>query len=292
MEMLETVQLESWEGPFSEKLRNSAVSALESGKVLFFPGLPFHLRPEERRFLSPDCTDGRSKNISFDPRTGRTRGCRVQGLELLTLSGMLQRYAEQSRALIAHLLPGYAAALEQARTSFRPVEAEGRLSTPRKDDRRLHVDAFPSRPMQGKRILRVFSNVNPDGLARVWELGEPFEDFVERFLPQVKPPLPGAACVQSWLGITQGRRSRYDHVMLQLHDLAKLDDAYQADAPRARIEFPAGSTWIVYTDRALHAALSGQYAFEQTFHLAPEHMETPERSPLRILETRCGRRLA
>ena len=33
----------------------------------------------------------------------------------------------------------------------------------RKDDTRLHVDSFPATPSGGRRILRVFSNVNPDG---------------------------------------------------------------------------------------------------------------------------------
>ena len=65
--------------------------------------------------------------------------------------------------LVSGLLPGYAAALQRARTSFRPAEIAGRAYSPRHDDRLLHVDAFPTRPMAGRRILRVFSNVAPDG---------------------------------------------------------------------------------------------------------------------------------
>ena len=57
----------------------------------------------------------------------------------------------------------------------------------RADDRRLHVDAFPSRPNYGERILRVFTNVNPDGEPRVWRVGEPFEAVARRFLPRAKP---------------------------------------------------------------------------------------------------------
>jgi hypothetical protein len=41
----------------------------------------------------------------------------------------------------------------------------------------MHVDNFPSTPTRGKRILRVFTNVNPSGRARVWRMGEPFEQM-------------------------------------------------------------------------------------------------------------------
>jgi len=40
--------------------------------------------------------------------------------------------------------------------------------------RLLHIDAFPSRPMHGRRILRFFANVAPDA-PRHWRVGEPFE---------------------------------------------------------------------------------------------------------------------
>ena len=44
------------------------------------------------------------------------------------------------------------------------------------DDRLLHIDAFPSRPMRGRRILRFFANVAPNS-PRHWHVGQPFEDF-------------------------------------------------------------------------------------------------------------------
>ena len=79
--------------------------------------------------------------------------------------------------------------------------------------------------------------------------------------------------------------------MLDLHDAAKLDDRYQADALRRRVEFPAGSMWVVYTDAAMHAALAGQHALEQTYLLAPHAMADESRAPLRILERVLGRAL-
>ena len=72
--------------------------------------------------------------------------------------------------------------------------------------------------------------------------------------------------------------------MLQLHDRMKADGAFQAQTPQTTFDFPAGSTWIAFTDGVSHAAMAGQYQLEQTFLLPVEAMQTPERSPLRILE--------
>lgn len=49
------------------------------------------------------------------------------------------------------------------------------------------MDAFPSRPNYGKRILRVFANINPEGAPRVWRVGEDFESVARQFLPRAKP---------------------------------------------------------------------------------------------------------
>ena len=66
-------------------------------------------------------------------------------------------------------------------------------------------------------------------------------------------------------GITKRRRTEYDHVMLQLHDRAKADLGFQRDGPQARVDFAPGTTWVVYSDQVLHAAMGGQHMLEQTF---------------------------
>jgi hypothetical protein len=207
------------------------------------------------------------------------------------LTALLQRFAAESARLLADLLPEYAPALEQARTSFRPNEIAGRNYSPRHDDRRLHVDAFPSRPMGGKRILRLFSNVAPDGSMRAWRVGEPFGSYAGRFLPDISRPLPGSAWLLEQFGITKGRRSAYDHFMLALHDRGKLDAAYQATAPRADVRFASGTTWLCFTDQVLHAALAGHCALEQTFHVPVSVMADPSLTPLHVLEGLAGRDL-
>ena len=87
--------------------------------------------------------------------------------------------------------PRYASRLTRGRTSFRPVEIAGRASSWRKDDTRLHVDAFPATPVHGRRILRVFANVNPYGKPRSWRVGDGFGAVADYFAPKLRLPLPG-----------------------------------------------------------------------------------------------------
>jgi len=123
---------------------------------------------------------------------GRLRGTTSQGPDREALQALMARYATMTRKLIETLLPWCRSHLIQARTSFRPVEAAGRSSSPNQDDRRLHTDAFSSRLIWGLRIPRVFSNLNPEGHPRLWRVGEPFEAIARLILPTVRPPVPGS----------------------------------------------------------------------------------------------------
>jgi hypothetical protein len=280
-----------WTGPFGADDTDRALAALESGRVIFLPRLRFELLSAEQAFLTDRALDDTRKNISFDPATGRCHGSGYEGEKLAALTAMLDRFGRGAEALVRGLLPRYAPSLERARTSFRPAEIAGRSTTPRHDDKRLHVDAFPTRPMRGRRILRLFANIAPDGVVREWRVGEPFPDFAAQFLPQLRPMPPGQAWLMNLLGLTKGQRSAYDHLMLGLHDAGKLDGDYQANAPRAAVSFPPGSTWMCFTDSVLHAALAGRCALEQTFHIPVDAMAEPARSPLKVLERLSGRTL-
>ncbi len=282
----------AWSGPFAPEEQARAMDALEAGKVLVLPALSFLVMEEERALLSPEAGDASRKNVSLDPSTGALGGSALQGEQRERVSRMLQRFAAQATALVTGLCPQYAPTLERARTSFRPAEIAGRAASVRHDDTRLHVDAFPTRPMRGRRILRVFSNIAPDGAPRRWRVGEPFDAFARSFLPRVRPPLPGQAQAMALVGLTKGVRSRYDALMLGLHDAAKLDDAYQTTGPSTDLSLPAGCTWMCYTDQVLHAAMAGHCALEQTFHLPISAMRAPEQTPLRVLERLAGRPLA
>ena len=266
---------------------------LEEGDLILFTDRAFEVAPEESHLISPDIFSGGSKNASYDASSGRMGGVSLEDEDLKRLSGMMARYADFAKDLLATSAPTYAAKADRRRTSFRPGEVSTRVLSPRKDDRRLHVDAFPSNPTQGRRILRVFTNVHPEGRKRVWRIGgHRFADFAQGFRPKLKsPPPPVILAGMEALKITRGRRTAYDDAMLQLHDMAKLDDEFQANTPQATISLPAGASWIVYTDSVLHAAMAGQHLFEQTFLLDPDAMSRPELSPVRTLERLLGTRM-
>jgi hypothetical protein len=204
---------------------------------------------------------------------------------------MIERYAALSEAFALRLFPHYRGHLKRGNTSFRPVDVAGRETSWRKDDTRLHVDAFPSNPMHGTRLLRVFCNVNPSGAPRQWRVGEPFEAHAARYLPAIRRPLPGSAWLLEKTGITKRRRTEYDHLMLQLHDRAKADAQFQRTSPQARVDFAPGTTWVVFSDQVLHAALGGQHMLEQTFYLDVADQLHPETSPRGTLERLLGREL-
>jgi len=262
----------------------AATDALEDGKVLLMPHLNFELMPGEAPLLDPKWLAAGAKNISYDPRADAIGHTSATGAELVHLVSLLARYAKFARKLVTHLCPDYAPHLLVGLTSLRPAEVCGRECSIRQDDTRLHVDAFASRPTGGLRILRVFHNLNPRGEPRIWELGAPTKAVAQLYLDQVPRQLPGSAWLLEKLGIVKGRRTEYDHVMLNLHDLAKLDDERQRTCARTRVALPAHATWMVFTDGVEHAVLAGQHLLEQTFFLPVTAMRTEGKAPLRVLE--------
>ena len=283
----------AWDPRPSSTQQDAAMQALESGLVLWLPRLHFAIEPAEQGLIQAGDLQGtRSKNITLSPDGARLQGVEGNPAELERMRALMWRYACAARMLLGCLLPAYAAALQHGRTSYRPVEILGRKTSWRKDDTRLHVDSFPSSPTGGQRILRVFSNIDPQQQPRVWRLGEPFEGVASRYLPRLAAPVPGSAALLRMLRVTKQRRTAYDHYMLGLHDSMKADIGYQTTAPQQTHEFPAGSSWLVFTDQVPHAAMRGQYALEQTFLLPVQVMRDAQRSPLRVLERRLGRALA
>ena len=266
------------------------IAALEAGKVLYFPRLAFELLDGEDALLTPALLSPDVRNISLDAN-GQIKGVVGDADVQRAAAAMVGRFRAQAQQLVHGLLPQYTAALRYAPTSYRPAQVESRVQSWRADDRRMHVDSFPSRPNYGERILRVFTNANPHGKPRVWRVGEPFEDVAGRFLPRAKPYSRWQAKVLHKLRVTKSLRSEYDHLMLQLHDNMKSDLDYQKNAPQQTMPFPPGSVWVCFSDQTSHAVESGQYMLEQTLHLPASRQYNPDASPLAILRRLTGRPL-
>lgn len=287
--MLTALQIKQWHEPIVASISAQAVSALESGQVIFLPDLAFPLLSHEQDFLSDCYADPKNKNISYDSNKNNLQGVVCNTYELTLFKTMMHRYANQTKLLLTNLFPGYADSVIQARTSYRPVEIAGRKAPSyRKDDTRLHVDSFPATPTGGRRILRVFTNVNPNSKPRVWRLGSPFEEVVNTFYNYLRKPMIGSAAMLAAMKITKSKRTAYDHYMLQLHNKMKADLHYQKTVTQQEVQFPASSSWIVFTDQVSHAAMAGQFTFEQTFYLPPESLSEPSKSPLKVLEKKLG----
>ena len=272
------------------------IAALEAGKVLYFPNFGtygkagFAPQKEELALFREDIRDPKSRNISLDAG-GNLKGAAGDDDAKAMLSGMIGRFRAEAEGLLGNLVPRYGEHLRRGATSFRPSRVETRAQSWRADDKRMHVDAFPSRPNRGERLLRVFTNVNLEGKPRVWRVGEPFEDVARRFLPRVKPYAAWQAKVINALGITKSLRSEYDHLMLQLHDGMKSALDYQENAPQETFGFPPGCAWVCFSDQTSHAVMSGQYMMEYTAQLSPMAQYDKEASPLAILTRLQGHAL-
>jgi len=275
-----------WDEPTNDTEATEAMAALEQGKVLFLPELAFSLSEEELSLLTPELVDPKRKNISFNAQNGKVQGV-AQDDKLPAVQTLLQRHHQSAVQLVNSLLPGYQSAVHSPANTLRlhPVTTWRDSTSWRKDDTRLHVDAFPSRPNYGERILRIFTNINPQGENRCWRVGEPFPTLAQRFLPRLNKRFsPLSSWLQNRLGITKRYRSHYDHLMLQLHDAMKSDMDYQKNGPQVALELPPGSSWICFSDQTPHAAMSGQFMLEQTFLLPAAAMQNPDHAPLNVLQ--------
>jgi hypothetical protein len=281
----------TWESSPADAASPGYEAAIESGQVLWFPRLRFALLPGELRLLDPAVGDARAKNISLRADGDQLRGASPSPEDQAALRAMLLRFRGQAMALVGRLFPHYRGRAKIGNASFRPYAVEGRQRSWRQDDSRQHVDAFPSNPSRGQRLLRVFTNLNPRGEPRVWRVGEPFEDFAQRHVARIPRPLPGSAWAMHRLRVTKRRRSEYDHLMLQLHDRGKADMDWQRNSPQAAVDFAPGTTWVVFSDQVLHAVMGGQFMMEHTLYLPPAGLKQPSSAPLAVLESMLGRPL-
>ncbi len=286
MSKIKKYEFNQWSPALDDSIVSDCVDELEKGNLLFFPQLAFFLSGKETTLFSPHILSENHKNVSYDRKKDLLQGCQGPDSEIATVHQMMRRFSEESEAFVKAILPHYQKTLQIGRTSFRPAEIAGRKAASyKKDDTRIHVDAFPSTPTQGKRILRFFSNVNLENKPRVWKVGEPYEEVLRKFASKVHKPFPMKHLLLEKIGITKTRRSMYDHYMLKIHDMMKKDMNYQQQVDHEMIQFPSKTSWLCFTDQVSHAAISGQYVFEQSFYLEPAEQKFPQRAPIAMISS-------
>src|SRR5207248_9905367 len=142
----------------------------------------------------------------------------------LEVRQIMRRYSAEVTRFLSEFLSPYAPHWTIDFASYRPLEEAGRDLPLHKKNDLLHVDAFPSRPTRGGRILRVFTNVNPTR-NREWFVSDPFAQLAERYAVQAGIQQVAATRVGGQLkrlvrrlGLPVTDRSRYDRFMLRFHD--------------------------------------------------------------------------
>jgi hypothetical protein len=271
---------------------------LERGEIITYARCPFALpEGDDCRFLMQQPhSRWVHKNICYDPHTGRVRGFRRRtARQAERLRGLLAEFAGAATAWLAKELPHNARAWQPDRASLRnEEEATRRLRLTARNDL-LHIDAFPTRPALGRRLLRLFVNLNPTE-PRVWATSEPFARLLERYGAEVGLPRPGMgrrggfASLLSFLAspFLRGRPSDYDGFMLRFHDFLKLNDHFQDRSPKRYWYFPPGSAWLVFADGVSHAVLRGRHALEHSYFIAQETLVLPAESPAILLTRRVA----
>ena len=276
---------------------------LENERVLCFDHLPYQFSQEDREFLLSQRQSGSRlhKNVSYRPSQDTLRGAAAGAKESARLHEIMRKYSREVTRFMKQLLSPYAQEMTLDFASYRPEEEQGRNLRVHKRNDLLHCDAFPTRPMNGNRILRCFTNINPSA-SRIWNTTEGFSVLAKKYAAEAG--LAGFAAkgsarsnalvrsVKKAFGFKAADHSAYDRFMLRFHDFLKENDEFQKNCPKARLEFPPGCTWICYTDSVPHAVLSGRYALEQTVIIPLTSMVTPNKAPIRVLEKLAGKPLS
>ncbi len=275
---------------------------LEEGAILFFPKSPIALTDSDLQFLRGQQQTDSSlhKNIAYKPKADELTGLdkTANSAAVDRLRSILRGYSQSVTAFLTSFLAPYQGRWELDYASFRPQEEEGRDLPLRRRNDLLHTDAFPTRPTHGARILRFFNNIHPTR-TRDWIVSDAFRAVATKYAPaEIALPQPESAAGRAFKSFATGiglgaaapalKRSPYDDFMMRFHNFLKENREFQSSCAKYDYQFPAGSSWMVYTDMVPHAVLAGQYALEQTYLVAAEAMVAPEHAPLTVLQELTG----
>ncbi len=273
---------------------------LEAGYLLFFPSAPVPLpAPDDLAFLRNDLAARmRLKNISYHPPEDLLTGLGGDKAGQERTQRILREHNDQVQALLKRLLPGYAAAWRVGKVNYRPLEEQGRELSQHASNERIHVDAFPSGATHGARVLRFFTNTNPNE-SRLWRSAGVFPELYPELAPRAglrSPNVKEGWADKTWSATLRGLTklgvrsaeladsSPYDRAMKVLHDYMKDSDEFQNDEKRfVDLEFPALSSWAVLTDTVSHACLRGRHALVNTFYIPVSACARPDLAPIRIM---------
>lgn len=275
----------------------SLAQRLERGELVEFADPPFELPPEdEMDFLrSLELSSRTRKQIAFNPSTEDFSGVSFRANERRQLfRQVLSNFSRTVGNWLEIVLPQYARGITPDRVTFRTEEEAVRTLRFSARNDLLHIDNFPTRPTFGKRILRVYLNLNAVD-ERVWSVSEKYEQLLDRYLREHRLPEWSLA---DWLATPSALhrllhgdwvlRSRYDEFQLKLHHFLKKDDRFQDRASRTYRRFAPRSCWLLFSDGLAHADLRGRFAIEHSFFISRDVLTEADMAPLNILTRKCN----
>ncbi len=293
--------------PINPKQAERWCAYLETGMILYFPQTPLAIPRMDIEFLLTrhQITGRLHGNIVYKPAHDRLRGVdhkQATPEDIERLRVIMRRYSAGVVKFLSGFLAPYQRRWLPDYASYSPIDEANRVLPQRHRNNLLHIDAFPTRPTRGWRILRFFSNIHPSK-SRDWVVGEPFPRILGAFWPTIlaTPRSDGGAvcAARRFAEITRVadlvpslKRTPYDRFMLKLHNAMKQDAEFQRLCAKESLQFAPGSSWMVYTETIPHAVQAGQYALEQTLLVDPAATVTPDSAPLAILEQLTGAKLA
>jgi|SRR5579872_3698149 len=294
MELI-SVDLERRDPAYHDRICHS----LEEGNILLVNPSPFAPAEPDAAFLRDQrqSASASHKNIAYKPHLDKVTGVSKDSVEAAERTRrIIAEYSRGALSMLGRLFPNYAKYWRVDYASFRPVEEQGRNLPMRHRNDLMHIDAFPTRPTHGDRILRMFTNIHPSR-DRVWGTSDTFDAIAERYAVQagLKDVTGLTASVKRGImgigrkvGLKVPDRSPYDDFMLRFHHFLKADAQFQANGQMHTAAFAPGASWITFTDQVAHKALSGQYALEQTCIVPFGAMLAPEYAPVTVLERIAG----
>jgi 3-deoxy-D-manno-oct-2-ulosonic acid (Kdo) hydroxylase len=277
--------------------------ALERGEIIRFPRNPIPLPSATDLVLLRDELPKQlnTKNVSYHPESDHVHGVPSRG----ELHDVAYRFLKaHSLAVEAFLKKSISHLTENwtvGTSSFRPIQEKGRDLKPHASNELIHVDAGAYGATNGDRILRFFVNVSTSE-DRVWATKGTFSQLHAKHAAAAgiggphsldRGPL-GNLRTRMLRGLVAAGvkeamvadSSPYDRLMRRFHNYMKDTPAFQArDGDYHELRFAPGSAWMVFTDSASHASLSGQHALVNTFIVRLAQCRVAPVAPLNILRT-------
>jgi hypothetical protein len=267
---------------------------LERGEIVYFASCPFALPTgSDLQFLLDQRVGGSSaRHIVFEPLSTEVHhsAC-TDRAGLARLADILAAHRRQATAWLSPILPSYAPAWQMGSITLRPEEeATRRLRFSQREDL-LHLDPFPDGASRGRRLLRLFANLNPSE-PRVWATSDGLARLLERFGDDIGKPFQEHSSwawqvrqgVLGFLDSRQRGRSASDDFLLRLEAYLKANDRFQERGPKRFWQFAPGSAWLVMTDGLSHAVLRGRHALEMSIFIDPATLACPELAPAQVIE--------